>query len=48
MCRLQLLPVNNPTEMQQRMKGWSVFIMQRRDENAFAGLEAGRTLGSRR
>lgn len=42
-------PVNNPAEMQQRMKeGWSVFIMQRRDENAFAAIETGRTLGSRR
>ena len=41
-------PVNNPTEMQHRMKeGWSVFIMQRRDENAFAAVEMGRTLGSR-
>ena len=42
-------PVNNPAEMQQRMKeGWSVFIMQRRDENAFAAVEAGRTMSSRR
>jgi 4-hydroxy-2-oxoheptanedioate aldolase len=41
-------PVNNPAEMQQRMKeGWSVFIMQRRDENAFAAVETGRSLGSR-
>ena len=41
-------PVNNPTEMQHRMKeGWSVFIMQRRDENAFAAVETGRALGSR-
>lgn len=41
-------PVNNPAEMEQRMKeGWSVFIMQRRDENAFAAVETGRTLGSR-
>jgi 4-hydroxy-2-oxoheptanedioate aldolase len=41
-------PVNNPAEMQQRMKeGWSVFIMQRRDENAFAAVETGRTLSSR-
>ena len=41
-------PVNNPTEMQQRMtEGWSVFIMQRRDENAFAAVETGRTLGRR-
>ena len=41
-------PVNNPAEMQQRMKeGWSVFIMQRRDENAFAAVETGRTPGGR-
>jgi 2-keto-3-deoxy-L-rhamnonate aldolase RhmA len=41
-------PVNNPAEMQQRMKeGWSVFIMQRRDDNAFAAVEAGRTLAGR-
>jgi 4-hydroxy-2-oxoheptanedioate aldolase len=41
-------PVNNPIEMEQRMKeGWSVFIMQRRDENAFAAVEAGHRLGSR-
>jgi 4-hydroxy-2-oxoheptanedioate aldolase len=40
-------PVNNPTEIQQRMKeGWSVFIMQRRDADAFAAVEMGRTLGS--
>jgi 2-keto-3-deoxy-L-rhamnonate aldolase RhmA len=41
-------PTNNPSEMEQRMKeGWSVFIMQRRDENAFAAVETGRTLSSR-
>ncbi len=41
-------PVNNPAEMERRMKeGWSVFIMQRRDENAFAAIETGRTLGRR-
>lgn len=41
-------PVNNPAEMEQRMKeGWSVFIMQRRDENAFAAVEAGRKLSGR-
>lgn len=41
-------PVNNPTEMEQRLKeGWSVFIMQRRDENAFAAVETGRTLSRR-
>jgi 4-hydroxy-2-oxoheptanedioate aldolase len=41
-------PVNNPAEMERRIKeGWSVFIMQRRDENAFAAIETGRALGSR-
>jgi 2-keto-3-deoxy-L-rhamnonate aldolase RhmA len=41
-------PVNTPAEMEQRMKeGWSVFIMQRRDENAFAAVESGRTLSRR-
>src|SRR4029450_5473745 len=36
-------PTNNPAEIEQRMKeGWSVFIMQRRDENGFAAVEAGR------
>jgi 2-keto-3-deoxy-L-rhamnonate aldolase RhmA len=41
-------PVNNAAEMEQRMKeGWSVFIMQRRDENAFAAVETGRTLSKR-
>jgi 2-keto-3-deoxy-L-rhamnonate aldolase RhmA len=41
-------PVNNAAEMEQRMKeGWSVFIMQRRDDNAFAAVEAGRKLGGR-
>jgi hypothetical protein len=40
--------VNNPAEMERRIKeGWSVFIMQRRDENAFAAIETGRALGSR-
>ena len=28
-------------------EGWSVFIMQRRDENAFAAVEAGRKVGGR-
>jgi hypothetical protein len=33
--------------MTQRMKeGWSVFIMQRRDDNAFAAVETGRTFGT--
>jgi hypothetical protein len=41
-------PVNKPAEMERRMKeGWSVFVMQRRDENAFAAIETGHTLGSR-
>jgi 4-hydroxy-2-oxoheptanedioate aldolase len=41
-------PVNNPEEMEQRMnEGWSVFIMQRRDENAMAAIETGRRLSGR-
>lgn len=41
-------PTNNPAEIEQRAKeGWSVFIMQRRDEAAFAAVEAGRKLGGR-
>ena len=36
-------PVTNTAELEQRMKeGWSSFIMQRRDENALAAIEAGR------
>jgi 2-keto-3-deoxy-L-rhamnonate aldolase RhmA len=41
-------PTNNPAEIEQRHKeGWSVFIMQRRDEAAFAAVETGRKLGGR-
>jgi 4-hydroxy-2-oxoheptanedioate aldolase len=41
-------PVNNPAEMEQRMKeGWSVFIMQRWNEAAFNAVETGRTLAGR-
>lgn len=41
-------PTNNPAEIEQRTKeGWSVFIMQRRDEAGFAAVEAGRKLGGR-
>ena len=41
-------PVNNPVEMEQRQKeGWSVFIMQRRDDAAFAAVEMGRKFGGR-
>ena len=41
-------PTNNPAEIEQRMKeGWSVFIMQRRDEAGFAAVETGRKLGGR-
>ena len=36
-------PVNNPQEMEQRMaEGWTVFIMQRRDEAGMAAVETGR------
>lgn len=41
-------PVNNPAEMEQRMKeGWTVFIMQRRDDNGFAAVETGRKMSGR-
>lgn len=41
-------PVNNPQEMTQRVaEGWTVFIMQRRDEAGLAAVETGRTLGKR-
>lgn len=41
-------PVNNPAEMEQRMaEGWTVFIMQRRDQAAFDAVETGRRLGKR-
>lgn len=41
-------PTNNPAEIEQRTKeGWSVFIMQRRDEAGFAAVETGRKLGGR-
>ena len=41
-------PINNPAEMEQRMKeGWSVFIMQRRNEAAFGAVETGRKMSGR-
>lgn len=41
-------PTNNPAEVEQRMKdGWTVFIMQRRDEAGFAAVETGRKLAGR-
>ena len=41
-------PTNNPAEIEQRMKeGWSVFIMQRRDEAAFAAVETARKMSGR-
>ena len=41
-------PTNNPAEIEQRAKeGWTVFIMQRRDEAAFAAVETGRKLAGR-
>jgi 4-hydroxy-2-oxoheptanedioate aldolase len=40
-------PVNTPAELERRKtEGWSIFIFQRRDENAFAAIEAGRTSGT--
>ena len=42
-------PTNNATEMEQRMKeGWTVHIMQRRNEDGFGAVEAGRTLSGRK
>ena len=41
-------PVNTPEEMEQRMKeGWSVFILQRRNEAGMAAIETGRKLSGR-
>ena len=41
-------PTNNPADMEQRMKeGWTVFIMQRRDEAGFGAVETGRKLSGR-
>jgi 4-hydroxy-2-oxoheptanedioate aldolase len=41
-------PTNNPAEIEHRAKeGWSVFIMQRRDEAGFAAVETGRKLAGR-
>jgi 2-keto-3-deoxy-L-rhamnonate aldolase RhmA len=41
-------PTNNPAEMEQRMKeGWTVFIMQRRDDAGFAAIETGRKMSGR-
>ena len=42
-------PTNNAAEMEQRMKeGWTVHIMQRRNEDGFGAVEAGRTLSGRK
>jgi hypothetical protein len=42
-------PSNNPAEMEQRMKeGWTVHIMQRRNEDGFGAVETGRKLGGRK
>jgi 4-hydroxy-2-oxoheptanedioate aldolase len=41
-------PTNNPAEMEQRMKeGWTVHIMQSRNADGMAAVEAGRKLGGR-
>jgi len=41
-------PTNNPAEVEQRMnEGWSVFIMQRRNDDGFAAVETGRKMGGR-
>jgi 4-hydroxy-2-oxoheptanedioate aldolase len=41
-------PTNNPAEITARMaQGWSVFLMQSRNENGFAAIETGRKLSGR-
>ena len=41
-------PVNNPEQMERRMnEGWSVFIMQRRNDAGFAAIETGRRMAKR-
>jgi 2-keto-3-deoxy-L-rhamnonate aldolase RhmA len=41
-------PVTNTAELERRLKeGWSSIIMQRRDENALAAIEAGRKYRAR-
>ncbi|MES2524405.1 MAG: aldolase/citrate lyase family protein [Gemmatimonadota bacterium] len=41
-------PTNTPAEMEQRMKeGWTVHIIQRRDEPGMAAIETGRKLSKR-
>ncbi|MEQ1693181.1 MAG: aldolase/citrate lyase family protein [Gemmatimonas sp.] len=42
-------PTNTPAEMEQRTKeGWSVHIMQRRNEDGFGAVETGRKLSGRK
>jgi 4-hydroxy-2-oxoheptanedioate aldolase len=41
-------PANNPTEIEELMAdGWDFFIMQRRNQDAFDAVEAGRRIGGR-
>ncbi len=41
-------PTNTAAEVEQRMnEGWSVFIMQRRNEDGFAAVEMARKMGGR-
>jgi 4-hydroxy-2-oxoheptanedioate aldolase len=41
-------PTNTSADMERRLgEGWSVFVMQRRDEAAFAAVETGRRMSGR-
>jgi 4-hydroxy-2-oxoheptanedioate aldolase len=41
-------PASNPADIERLMaQGWSVFVMQSRNENGFAAIEAGRRLSGR-
>jgi 4-hydroxy-2-oxoheptanedioate aldolase len=41
-------PASNPADVERLMaQGWSVFVMQSRNENGFAAIETGRRLSGR-
>jgi 4-hydroxy-2-oxoheptanedioate aldolase len=41
-------PASNPADVERLMaEGWSVFVMQSRNENGFAAIEAGRRISGR-
>jgi 4-hydroxy-2-oxoheptanedioate aldolase len=41
-------PASNPADIERLMaQGWSVFVMQSRNDNGFAAIEAGRRLSNR-